>query len=93
MSRRLAWTDEAWTDYLYWQQQDRKTLRRINKLIEDLKREPFEGIGKPEPLRENLAGFWSRRIDDTNRLVYAVDDDMATIVSCRYRYCTSTSPS
>lgn len=84
MSRRLAWTDEAWSDYLYWQQQDRKTLKRINKLIEDLKRQPFEGIGKPEPLRENLTGFWSRRIDQTNRLVYAVDDDLVTIISCRY---------
>jgi toxin YoeB len=86
MSRRLAWTDEAWGDYLYWQQQDRKTLKRINRLIEDLKRKPFEGIGKPEPLRENLAGFWSRRIDETNRLVYAVDDDLVTVISCRYHY-------
>ena len=86
MSRRLAWTDEAWDDYLHWQQQDRKTLRRINKLIEDLKREPFEGIGKPEPLRENLAGFWSRRIDQTNRLIYTVDDDLLTVISCRYHY-------
>jgi len=81
MSRRLAWTDEAWGDYLYWQQQDRKTLRRINKLIEGLKRVPFEGVGKPEPLRENLAGFWSRRIDQTNRLVYVVDDDLVTVIS------------
>jgi len=86
MSRRLAWTDEAWADYLYWQQQDRKTLRRINKLIEAVKREPFAGIGKPEPLRENLEGFWSRRIDETNRLVYAVDDDLVTLISCRYHY-------
>lgn len=86
MSRRLAWTDDAWGDYLYWQQQDRKTLRRINKLIEDLKREPFDGIGKPEPLRENLTGFWSRRVDQTNRLVYAVDDDLLTVISCRYHY-------
>lgn len=86
MSRRLAWTDEAWGDYLYWQQQDRKTLRRINKLIEVLKRVPFEGVGKPEPLRENLAGFWSRRIDQTNRLVYVVDDDLVTVISCRYHY-------
>lgn len=86
MSRRLAWTDEAWTDYLFWQQQDKKTLRRINGLIEATKREPFKGIGKPEPLRENLAGFWSRRIDETNRLVYVVDDDSLTIISCRYHY-------
>jgi len=86
MSRKLAWTDEAWDGYIYWQSQDRKTLKRINRLIEDTKREPFEGIGKPEPLRENLSGFWSRRIDDTNRLVYAVDDEFITIISCRYHY-------
>ena len=79
MSRILAWTDEAWQGYLYWQSQDRKTLKRINKLIEDTRREPFVGIGKPEPLLENLSGFWSRRIDDTNRLVYAVDDNFLTI--------------
>jgi toxin YoeB len=86
LSRILAWTDEAWQGYLYWQSQDRKTLKRINKLIEDTKREPFVGIGKPEPLRENLSGFWSRRIDDTNRLVYAVDNNFLTIISCRYHY-------
>ena len=86
MSRILAWTDEAWQGYLYWQSQDRKTLKRINKLIEYTKREPFVGIGKPEPLRENLSGFWSRRTDDTNRLVYAVDDNFLTIISCRYHY-------
>ncbi|MBL6996437.1 MAG: Txe/YoeB family addiction module toxin [Proteobacteria bacterium] len=86
MSRKLAWTDEAWKDYIYWQTQDKKTLKRINKLINNTMRQPFEGIGKPEPLRENLSGFWSRRIDDTNRLVYAVDDDFITIISCRYHY-------
>ncbi|HAS8380458.1 TPA: Txe/YoeB family addiction module toxin, partial [Vibrio vulnificus] len=64
--RLLSWTDDAWDDYLYWQTQDKKTLKRINKLINDVKRSPFEGIGKPEPLKENLSGFWSRRIDDTN---------------------------
>lgn len=86
-SRKLAWTDESWRDYLYWQTQDRKTLKRINRLIEDIRRNnPFEGIGKPEPLKENLSGFWSRRIDDTNRLVYVVDDDFITIISCRYHY-------
>lgn len=85
-SRLLSWTDEAWSDYLYWQTQDKKTLKRINKLINDVKCSPFEGIGKPEPLKENLAGFWSRRIDDTNRLVYAVDDHAITIISCRYHY-------
>jgi len=86
LSRILAWTDEAWQGYLYWQSQDRKTLKRINQLIEDMQREPFVGIGKPEPLRENLFGFWSRRIDGTNRLVYAVDDNFLTIISCRYHY-------
>jgi toxin YoeB len=85
-SRLLVWTDEAWSDYVYWQGQDKKTLKRINKLISDSKGTPFEGIGKPEPLKENLSGFWSRRIDDTNRLVYAVDNTSLTIISCRYHY-------
>lgn len=84
--RLLSWTDDAWDDYLYWQTQDKKTLKRINKLINDVKRSPFGGIGKPEPLKENLSGFWSRRIDDTNRLVYAVDDQAITIILCRYHY-------
>lgn len=86
MSRLLAWTDEAWHDYLFWQQQGRKTLKRINRLLEDAKRSPFDGIGKHEPLKEKLAGFWSRRIDETNRLVYAADDNMLTVISCRYHY-------
>ncbi|WP_028573272.1 Txe/YoeB family addiction module toxin [Desulfonatronum lacustre] len=86
MNRRLAWTIAAWTDYVFWQTQDKKTLKRINKLIADAQRSPFEGIGKPEALKENLAGFWSRRIDETNRLVYAVDDTSITIISCRYHY-------
>ena len=82
----LAWTNEAWSDYVYWQSQDKKTLKRINRLIVDTRRSPFEGIGKPEPLKENLSGFWSRRIDDTNRLVYVVDEKRLTIISCRYHY-------
>ena len=86
MTRLLAWTDEAWRDYVYWQGQDKKTLKRINKLISDSNRSPFEGMGKPEPLKENLSGFWSRRIDETNRLVYAVTDSHLTIISCRYHY-------
>lgn len=86
MTRQLAWTDEAWSDYVYWQGQDKKTLKRINKLISDAKRSPFEGIGKPELLKENLSGFWSRRIDETNRLVYAVSDSYMTVISCRYNY-------
>ncbi len=86
MIELLLWTKESWADYIYWQGQDRKTLKRINKLIADAQRSPFEGIGKPERLKENLAGFWSRRIDGSNRLVYAVDDKELTIISCRYHY-------
>ena len=90
MNRLLAWTDEAWADYLFyylsWQTQDKKTLKRINRLLTDVKRSPFSGIGKPEALRENLAGFWSRRIDESNRLIYAVSDSHITVISCRYYY-------
>ncbi len=86
MSRTLAWTDAAWDDYLYWQEQDKKTLKRINKLLTEIKRSPFEGIGKPEALKETLSGFWSRRIDESHRLVYAVDDIRITVISCRYHY-------
>jgi len=82
----LSWTKESWADYTYWQNQDRKTLKRINKLVQDTQRSPFSGLGKPEPLKENLTGFWSRRIDETNRLVYVVDDNQLTIISCRYHY-------
>lgn len=86
MTKLLAWTDDAWSDYVYWKGQDKKTLKRINKLITDTKRSPFEGIGKPEPLKENLSGFWSRRVDESNRLVYAVNDNHITVISCRYHY-------
>ncbi|PKH04327.1 Txe/YoeB family addiction module toxin [Psychromonas sp. MB-3u-54] len=86
MTRLLAWTDDAWSDYVYWQGQDKRTLKRINKLITDTKRSPFEGIGKPEPLKENLSGFWSRRVDESNRLVYTVNDSHITVISCRYHY-------
>jgi toxin YoeB len=86
MNRLLAWTDDAWADYVYWQGQDKKTLKRINRLITDTKRSPFEGIGKPEPLKENLSGFWSRRVDESNRLVYAVNESHITVISCRYHY-------
>jgi len=82
----LAWTKESWSDYVYWQTQDKKTLKRINKLIADTQRSPYIGIGKPEPLKEYLAGFWSRRIDESNRLVYTIDDNQLTIISCRYHY-------
>lgn len=86
MIRTIAWTQEAWDNYVYWKTQDRKTLKRINTLIADALRTPFAGIGKPEALRENLSGLWSRRIDQTNRLVYAVDEEQVTIISCRYHY-------
>ena len=86
MPSRIVWTPAAWEDYVYWQGQDRKTLKRINLLIQDAMRNPFEGIGKPEPLKENLSGVWSRRIDDTNRLVYAVQGNDLAIAACRYHY-------
>ncbi len=85
-SRDIAWTPTGWEDYVYWQTQDKKTLKRINKLVDATLRNPFEGIGKPEPLKENLAGLWSRRIDDTHRLVYAVADDKITFLQCHYHY-------
>lgn len=80
------WFDKAWDDYIYWQTQDKKTLKRINQLIRDTERDPFNGIGKPEPLKGELAGFWSRRIDDVNRLVYRVNDDILEILSCKGHY-------
>ena len=80
------WFDEAWIDYIYWQTQDKKTLKRINSLIKDTERNPFEGIGKTEPLKGNLSGFWSRRIDDTNRFVYRINNDKLEILSCRGHY-------
>ncbi len=86
MPSRLVWTAAAWDDSVYWQTQDRKTLRRINLLVQDAMRNPFSGIGKPEPLKENLSGFWSRRIDDTHRLVYAVSGEDLAIIACRYHY-------
>lgn len=73
---KLLWEDRAWSDYLYWQTQDKKTLKRINALIKDILRSPYQGIGKPEPLRENLSGWWSRRIDETNRIVYYEQGDV-----------------
>jgi toxin YoeB len=86
MSRHLCITDKAWDEYVYWQSQDRKTLKRINTLIEATKRDPFAGIGKPEALLGDMSGFWSRRIDERHRLVYAVDEDALTILACRYHY-------
>jgi len=85
--RKLAWAAEAWEDYLYWQSQDRKVLKRINVLIADILRDdPFEGIGKPEALKHALAGAWSRRIDESNRLVYVASDEHITILQARYHY-------
>lgn len=85
--RKLAWTAEGWDDYVYWQTQDRRTLRRINQLIADILRDdPFEGIGKPEALKHALAGAWSRRIDEANRLVYIASDTLITILQARYHY-------
>lgn len=85
--RRLSWTAEAWEDYLYWQTQDKKTLRRVNALVSDVLRgDPFEGIGKPEPLKHALAGAWSRRIDEVHRLVHVADDDQVIVLQARYHY-------
>lgn len=75
-----------WEDYLYWQRQDKRTLKKINELIKDIKRNTFEGIGKPEPLKDSLSGFWSRRIDDTNRIVYYEQSGIIYIVSCKGHY-------
>ena len=86
MRSRLVWTNIAWSDYLYWQVQDKKTLKRINLLIQDAMRDPEDGIGKPEALKENLSGLWSRRIDNTNRLVYAIEKEQMVIIACRYHY-------
>ena len=83
---RLSWEEDAWTDYLYWQGQDKKTLKRINMLIKDIQRNPYEGLGKPEPLKENLSGMWSRRIDEANRIVYYEKYGGIIIVSCRGHY-------
>lgn len=83
---RKIWYENAWDDYLFWQTQDKKTIKRINQLIRDTERSPFDGVGKPEPLKGELSGFWSRRIDDTNRLVYRIVDDTLEILSCRGHY-------
>jgi len=82
----LAWSDNAWEDYLYWQQVDGKTLKRINNLIKDIQRQPLSGLGDPEPLKHNWSGYWSRRIDREHRLVYKVERESVFIVQCRYHY-------
>lgn len=83
---KLAFTPSGWEDYLWFQSHDRKLLKRINQVIQDVLRSPFQGIGKPEPLKGELAGFWSRRIDDEHRLVYSVSATEIVIVGCRYHY-------
>ena len=82
----LSWTEDAWEDYEYWQKTSKDKVKQIGKLINAIKRDPFEGIGKPEPLKHDLAGYWSRRIDHEHRLVYEVQDDAIIIVQCRYHY-------
>ena len=83
---KKVWFDEAWEDYLYWQRQDKKTLKRVNDLMKDAERNPFEGKGKPEPLKGELSGFWSRRIDETNRLVYRLRNEQLEILSSKGHY-------
>jgi len=82
----IAWAEKGWEDYLYWQATDKKTLQRINLLIKDIKRNPFSGIGDPEPLKHNWSGYWSRRVDREHRLVYKHSEKIITIVQCRYHY-------
>ncbi|SFV56099.1 YoeB toxin protein [hydrothermal vent metagenome] len=82
----IIFTEDSWSDYLYWQQTDKQVLKRINQLIKDIKREPFRGIGKPEPLKYELSGCWSRRITDEHRLVYEVNEHGIILISCRYHY-------
>lgn len=83
---RLVFSEQAWEEYLYWQKQDRKILERINKIIREIKREPFSGIGKPEPLKHALSGYWSRRITDEHRMVYKVQEDTLYIAQLCYHY-------
>jgi toxin YoeB len=83
---KLVFAEHAWEDYLHWQRTDRKTLQRINKLIQDIQRSPHEGIGKPEPLKHGLSGYWSRRITDEHRIVYKVEGDALLIAQLRYHY-------
>jgi toxin YoeB len=82
----LSFLPEAWEDYLYWQGQDKKTLRKINNLLQDMCRNAYEGLGKPEALSGNMAGWWSRRIDEYNRIIYRLEDDMIIVSQCRSHY-------
>ena len=83
---KLLWDERGWNDYLAWQDSDRKTLRKINAILKDIQRNPYDGIGKPEPLKENLSGWWSRRIDSANRIVYRERDGIIVIASCKGHY-------
>ena len=85
-TKTIQWDLDAWEDYLYWQTEDKKILKRINQLVKEISRSPFEGMGKPEPLKGNLAGLWSRRIDEEHRLVYTVEDNTILIFACRGHY-------
>lgn len=82
----IMFTDKAWEEYCYWQTQDKKTLKRVNQLLADIKRNGFTGMGKPEPLKSNLSGYWSRRVDETNRLVYKITDKQIEIIQCKGHY-------
>ncbi len=86
MKRKLVFSDEAWEDYLHWQETDRSMVRRINQLIKEVRRSPYEGIGKPEPLKHQLAGWWSRRIDAEHRFVYRVTEQAVEIATLRHHY-------
>ncbi|MDR1125518.1 MAG: Txe/YoeB family addiction module toxin [Deltaproteobacteria bacterium] len=83
---RLSWYSDAWKDYLYWQTQDKKTLKKINELIKDIERNGYTGIGKPEQLKEDFVGWWSRRINDADRLIYRIDGDSCLILQCKGHY-------
>ena len=83
---KFVFVEESWEDYLYWQKTDKQKLKRINELLKDISRNPFEGIGKPEPLRHKYAGFWSRRIDEEHRLIYKVSEDEIQVIKCRFHY-------
>ena len=88
MSNNILFTETAWEDYCYWQNQDKKTIKKINQLLPDIKRHNFTGIGKPEPLKNELSGFWSRRIDGKNRIVYKIENDIIQIIQCKGHYDT-----
>lgn len=83
---KIIWSEKSWNDYLYWQNTDKQILKKINKLIKDIQRNPFDGMGKPEPLKYQFSGFWSRRITDEHRLIYEACENSIAIASCRYHY-------